>query len=276
MPGISPCLPSCCATPQVVNIPGLQGGTGNNGTNGVNAFSITTADFVVPAINATVTISVTSTAMNVVGQTVMIGQGGGTALVHPGPGTFQITAIPSSSTLTGKFLGATPDVAPGQTISAGALVVPVGFPMQAPIGIAQGGTGQITAQAAAKALNTTRRLLGVLLGANFNSTADQAIAISSSKYIVRTIIAVNASVSLTTAAGGIYPAAAKGGTPIVAATQAYTALTAASKFLALTLNPAAGGPTTDVETATTVYLSLTTAQGAAATADVYIFGDDLS
>lgn len=115
-------------------------------------------------------------------------------------------------------------------------------------------------------------LLGSLLGADFNSTADQAITIASgvAKYVIRRIIVVNASISLTTAAGGVYGAASKSAPIAVAAAQVYTALTAPAKFLDLTLTTLCG---TDVFTQATLFLSLTTAQGAPATADVFLFGD---
>ncbi|MGA1280838.1 MAG: hypothetical protein ACO3YZ_04650 [Candidatus Nanopelagicaceae bacterium] len=117
-------------------------------------------------------------------------------------------------------------------------------------------------------------LLGQLISANMNSTADQQITIFSApaKYIIRRIVVTNASVSLTTAVGGVYPAVSKGGTAIVANSQAYSGLSASGKFIDLTI---ASGYTSggDVLTATNVYLSLTTPQGAAATADIYVFGD---
>ena len=117
-------------------------------------------------------------------------------------------------------------------------------------------------------------LLGQLIGANMNSTADQQIVIFSApaKYIIRRIVATNASISLSTAAGGVYPAVSKGGTAIVAAGQAYSGLTASGKFIDLTI---ASGYTSggDVLTVGSIYLSLTTAQGTAATADIYVFGD---
>lgn len=114
--------------------------------------------------------------------------------------------------------------------------------------------------------------LGVLRGADMNVDTDQAIAINSARYIIRRIVAQNASISLTLAAGGIYTAAVKGGTAIVTAAQVYSALSAASKFLDLTLIAALG---TDILTVTTLFLSLTTAQGAAATCDFFILGDRL-
>ncbi len=116
-------------------------------------------------------------------------------------------------------------------------------------------------------------LLGSLIGADFNSTSDQPISIASTKYIVRRIIGLNASTSLTTADGGIYPALSKTGTPLVAASQVYSALTAPAKYLDLTLESIVG---TDSYALGTLYLSLTTPQGAPATADVFIFGDIVS
>jgi hypothetical protein len=117
-------------------------------------------------------------------------------------------------------------------------------------------------------------LLGQLISANMNSTADQQIVVFSApaKYIIRRIVVTNASVSLSTAAGGVYPQASKGGTAIVAAGQAYSGLTASTKFIDLTI---ASGYTSggDILTAKSIFLSLTTAQGTAATADVYVFGD---
>lgn len=123
--------------------------------------------------------------------------------------------------------------------------------------------------------------IGQLLGANMNVTTDQNIPLTLpagfTKYRIDAIYANNASISLTTAAGGIYPAATKGGTPIVAAAQAYAGLTApgdnaAGSALALTL--AAAAATTEfnaVQTALGLFFALTTAQGAAATADIYVF-----
>lgn len=115
--------------------------------------------------------------------------------------------------------------------------------------------------------------LGFLSGANFNTTADQPITINSAGYIVRKIIVANASANLTLAAGGFYTAAAKGGSAVVLAIQTYTALSAATKFLDLTLTAILGS---DYQTAGTLFLSLTTGQGSAATANVYIIGDSLA
>lgn len=116
---------------------------------------------------------------------------------------------------------------------------------------------------------------GVLKAADFNVTTDQAIAIASPTlpYMIDSIAVSNPSVSLTTAQGGFYSAASKGGIAAVASTQAYTSLTTATANTtgnAMLATLATAGNTTSF-TATTFYLSLTTGQGAAATADVRVY-----
>lgn len=124
------------------------------------------------------------------------------------------------------------------------------------------------------------RVVGKLIGANFNVTTDQAIPLQiadtddvvqthEGDFILADIIVRNASISLTTAVGGIYTAASKGGSAIVANTQVYSALTSSVKWVALTK---ASISLTDVLNQANLYFSLTTAQGAAATADIYVFG----
>jgi len=136
-------------------------------------------------------------------------------------------------------------------------------------------TGDCTTSAGAVASTCggMQRRLGTIRGANFNSTADQAIAITSTitAYRVTKITVTNCSANLTLAAGGIYPTTSKGGTALVALTQVYTALSAAAIALDLTL-----AVTSTRYTAANLYLSLTTGQGSAATCDLYLFGDDLT
>lgn len=112
---------------------------------------------------------------------------------------------------------------------------------------------------------------GKLIGANMNSTADQAIPIVSptTNYKVFQIHVANPSISMTTAAGGVYLEAAKA-KPIVASAQAYSLLTTnvidtSGNTTALTIQ------TQYVTDNPTIYLSLTTPQGAPATLDFYVF-----
>lgn len=118
---------------------------------------------------------------------------------------------------------------------------------------------------------TSEQAVATLIGANMNVITDQAFVFpfgAGRKFGVDSIIASNASTSLTTAVGGIYNTAAKGGVAIVANTQVYSALTGAGLKVNLTI--AAAGATLVANAP--IFLSLTTPQGGAATADLYIFG----
>ena len=132
--------------------------------------------------------------------------------------------------------------------------------------VSLGGTLTVTGQVIGTGVD---QLLGKLIGANMNVTTDQAIPITrigTQKYLITKIFVTNASTSLTAADGGIYTATSKGGTAIVAAAQVYTALTAATVGLDLTL------AVNNTYVLDNLYLSLTGAQGGAATADIYVFG----
>lgn len=121
---------------------------------------------------------------------------------------------------------------------------------------------------------TNYRLVGKLIGANMNVTTDNTIFISPQAGLFKLVAirVTNPSISLTTAVGGVYTAVTKGGTALVANSQVYSALTAAAKFVDLTLANSALTDLIDPATQTHLYLNLTTAQGAAATADVYVYG----
>jgi hypothetical protein len=111
-------------------------------------------------------------------------------------------------------------------------------------------------------------LLGSVTGVNLNVGAtDTPITMVSANYIVTSVIVTNASINLTTATAGVFNAAA--GVGPLAADQVLTALTASTKFLDATLG---GVALTDLQTAATLYARCGTPQGAAATADFYVFG----
>jgi hypothetical protein len=120
----------------------------------------------------------------------------------------------------------------------------------------------------------TQRVLGTLRSANFNITTDQIIPIlpAITAWYPTAIIVTNASASLTTAAGGIYTAASKGGGAIVLAATTYAALTGPTIIQTPTIQ-AAG---LIRNTISSLYFSLTTPQGIAATADIYVVGIDLT
>lgn len=110
-------------------------------------------------------------------------------------------------------------------------------------------------------------LIGALLAANFNVTTDQSITLPTGLWRITRILVTNASLNMTTAVGGFYDAASKGGNAVVAATQVYSALTSATVTLSCTIAAPA-----DWNVSTTLFFALTTAQGAAATAAIRIYG----
>jgi hypothetical protein len=113
---------------------------------------------------------------------------------------------------------------------------------------------------------------GMLKSANMNVTTDQIIPIAfpSSTYEITEISIANASTSLTTAVGGFYQTTSKGGTAIVANSQAYSTLTAAATNAAGSVLQATLAIPTAAFNLNAIYFALTTAQGAAATADIRV------
>lgn len=162
--------------------------------------------------------------------------------------------------LLGAQLFAAPVLADGIAIS----------PPSLPLAAANGGTGNANGF-----IKGSQGVLGTLRGANFNSTADQAIAINANvtSWAPTAIWVTNCSGTMTLAAGGFYTGASKSGTTMVSAAQAYSALTTTSLILVTTM---AGGVATAKLAVATIYLSLTTAAGSAATCDVYVIGVDLT
>lgn len=114
--------------------------------------------------------------------------------------------------------------------------------------------------------------LFALAGADMNSTSDQVFipnpSLSFSQYTPILIVASNPSISLTNAAGGIYSGASKGGTILCTASQVYSGLTTGSSII----NPQVAVSGQQILSSSPPYLSLTTPQGSAATANFTIMG----
>lgn len=125
----------------------------------------------------------------------------------------------------------------------------------------------------------SQRVLASLLNANFNDTSDQPILLPSTlqAFQLTGILVTNASVSLTTAVGGFYPQAFKAGSALVAAGQVYTALTTSLLLMNTTITAygLANRLTRSQLVDWAIYFSLTTPQGLAATADIYLLGIEL-
>lgn len=110
-----------------------------------------------------------------------------------------------------------------------------------------------------------------LTSANLQLTSDQAFTKIQpfASYRLTHVVARWKSGGTTVACtGGIYTAAAKGGSALVAATQSWLNLTAAGKIVSAVL---AAVNDTDEQSATPI-LSLTTGSTAAATADLTLYG----
>lgn len=120
------------------------------------------------------------------------------------------------------------------------------------------------------ATNQAIRLLASYQGVNVNATGDTVLPIlNTGSYSVSNVIFTNASTSLTTAAAGLFTAPSAGGTGIVA-NAALSAMTGATVVSQRTV------ASTAAQTGQNLYVNVGTAQGAAATMDVYVYGYDLT
>jgi hypothetical protein len=122
-----------------------------------------------------------------------------------------------------------------------------------------------------------RRVVGVMLGVNVNQTnTDIAIPLfllPGSNFVLRGVQLNNASISLTTATAGVFTAAGGTGTTLVTSA-ALSSLTSSTVNLDMTLATQAVVLNQTTQ-ANVLYFRVGTAQGAAATVDVYLWGDTL-
>ena len=120
------------------------------------------------------------------------------------------------------------------------------------------------------ATNQALRLIASAQGVNMNAVADTiAPILVAGNVSVQSIIVANASISLTTAQLGVYTGPAGTGTAVKSA----YALSGNNSTTAVVVTAATS---TASITTTPLYIRCTTAQGAAATADVFIYGYDLT
>jgi len=130
--------------------------------------------------------------------------------------------------------------------------------------ITQGGHPQVLGS------NQALRLLSSAVGVNANATGDTVLPIiDSSSYSVKFVVATNASVSLSSAAAGVFTAPSAGGTAIVS-NAALSALTGPTVVSERTV------ASTAAQTGQNLYVNVGTAQGAAATFDIYVYGYDFT
>lgn len=109
--GVGCCTPGCNTIVPEVNIPGAPGGTGApgaDGADGINAFTFTTANFVVPPVGSNVTVPVAENSWMVVDQIVNT----------PGGAHFKVISLSGTTSVVLQFLGYAGDVSPGSTITS--------------------------------------------------------------------------------------------------------------------------------------------------------------
>lgn len=94
---------------------GDTGATGPTGPTGQAAYTLTTADYTQPAASATVTVAVQSSTWLAVG-----------SLVHTPGGDYEVTALPTSTSVTLENLGYPGAVSPGATVASGSSVTATG------------------------------------------------------------------------------------------------------------------------------------------------------
>ncbi len=109
-----------CGAEIVVNVPGVPGDNGDPGTNGQNAFTVTTADFALPAANANVTVAVGSSVWMAVDQIVIVSDG-------TNVGNFKVISFPSVTGVVLEWLDYPGDSVTTTTIASGATVSPAGL-----------------------------------------------------------------------------------------------------------------------------------------------------
>jgi hypothetical protein len=117
-----------------------------------------------------------------------------------------------------------------------------------------------------------QQVLFRILAANFQLTSDQALTkvFSGTEYLITGVHAIRRSGGATVAcAGGIYTAASKGGTALVAAAQSWLGITG-------TLGVQVGTIAVPAASSATLFVSLTTGSTGAVTADLLVTGFVLS
>ena len=115
------------------------------------------------------------------------------------------------------------------------------------------------------------RLLGVVKGVSVNAVGDTAIMpiINATRWVPTTVITANANVTMATASIGLYPAAAAGGTAVLA-----TAVLTGQTSNAFVYIRASGSlSTARTEQSLFVNVGVAVATG---TVDLYLYGYDLS
>ena len=134
-----------------------------------------------------------------------------------------------------------------------------------------GPASTVTSHPSGLATNQALRLIASAEGVDVNFVGDTIANIlnQSGSVSVQSIIVTNASVDLTTAELAVYTGPAASGTAVKSA-YALSGNTTSAKVVVT------AATSTDIVSGGKLYIRCTTAQGAAATCDVFIYGYDLS
>jgi hypothetical protein len=139
------CEPDCppiSGTPGPPGPTGPQGATGPQGIDGQNAFGLSTASFVVPAVGSNVNVSVDPAEWATPNQVIYL----------MGVGYYQVAFVSTLSVMVLTNLGYPGNLAPGSQVGTGIQVVPAGLQgpqgppwvLTSPLGINLGGTASAT------------------------------------------------------------------------------------------------------------------------------------
>ncbi len=139
-----------CPNPVITEVPGSPGTNGTNGAAGaagINAFTVTTANLLLPAGAGPVVapVAVGDSTWAGIGQILFITDG--TNQAH-----FSVTSKPTGTTFILSWLNYPSDAVGTTVISSGATVSPSGILVPGPTPISSGGTSSITATTARQAL----------------------------------------------------------------------------------------------------------------------------
>ncbi len=113
------CCSPCPEVP-ITQIPGPAGEDGENGTNGtdgINAFTLTTAGFTMPNVEALVTVDVEDSTWMAVGQVIFV----------ENAGYFRVDSLPDGTSVSLLNLGYTGNVAPATIVATAQAVSPGGL-----------------------------------------------------------------------------------------------------------------------------------------------------
>lgn len=141
-----------------------------------------------------------------------------------------------------------------------------------PIPVADGGTGGITVATARTALGVLSGygLLGSITALNLNSaTTDTAFTITSARYRIDKVTLESPSAAVVAATLGLFTAAGGGGVTLCVNQALAATLTATTKFMNVAQEAIVG---TDTRTDGTLYARVGTAEGAARTVNLKLYG----